>query len=145
MTFCFMFVVVFNSLQFFQRLYLHRKSLFAMKRLHHFTVKWKETQHLQFLGVLVMNKVLSVMNNTWIFQKCRLHVPTTPVQQPMPWAEIQQPRFFVSGHFFILVVLWSGNLFFKSWALLLYLNWIRIHTVYFWYTWTVSWKTDNVT
>ena len=44
-TFCF--IVVFKSLQFLRRLYWHRKSLLDVRRVHHLTVKWKETQHLQ--------------------------------------------------------------------------------------------------
>ena len=76
----------------------------AVNRLHHLTVKWKETQNLQFLGVLVMKEILSVINNTWIFPKFSLHMPTTCVQQEIIWEQTQQPQFFVSGHLFILVV-----------------------------------------
>lgn len=102
---------------FVRRLYLHRKSLLDVRRVHHWTVKWKGTHHLQFLGVLVTKEILSVINNTWIFLKCSLHVPTTYVQQEMMWEQPQEPQFFVSGHYSLLTVLPPGRLFFNSWAM----------------------------
>ena len=51
-------------LQFLPRLHYQRNFLLAEERLHHFSAKWKETQNLQFLGVLVIYKMFSVIHNT---------------------------------------------------------------------------------
>ena len=63
-------------------------------RLLHSSAKWKEIQHLQSTGVHV-HKILVVMKSTLTFAMCRLHVLTTPVQQPMMLEKIQKPQFLV--------------------------------------------------
>lgn len=101
---CFFFL---NSSQILRRLHLQKDSLLAENRLHRSSATWKETQHLQFPGVVVIYTIFFVINSTWMFQKYGLHAPTTLVQQAIILDVIHLPQFSVSNTTYWLLIHYS--------------------------------------